>query len=58
MYIIMKRQKIFEVLIVKWVVKVRILGNASLMVFLTYWIYLFFSTFPVQHTLIYFPTQH
>ena len=30
----MKIQKIFEVLIVKWNVKVRILGNASSMAFL------------------------
>ena len=45
--IIMKTQKkIFEVLIIKWVVKVKILGNASSMAFLANW------------TLLYFPTQH
>ena len=43
----MKAQKIFEVLIRKWVVKVRILAvNASSMAFLANW------------TLLYFPTQH
>ena len=39
-------KKIFEVLIIKWVVKVKILGNASSMAFLANW------------TLLYFPTQH
>ena len=45
-YKIMKTQKIFEIFIVKWAVKVRILGNASFMAF-----YLignsYFSTFSV-----------
>ena len=40
----MKTQKeIFEVLIVKWVVKVRILGNASSMAFLANWTHLVFN---------------
>ena len=42
-YIIMKRQKIFDVLIGKRVVKIRILGNASLMTFLAHWIHPFFN---------------
>ena len=39
----MKTKKIFEVLIVKWVVKVRIFRNASSMVFLANWIHLVFN---------------
>ena len=35
--------EIFEVLIVKWIVKVKILGNASFMAFLPNWIHLFFN---------------
>ena len=49
-YITMKRQKIFEILIVKWVVKVRILGIGSSMVFLANWIHLFFNFSCPTHT--------
>ena len=49
-YIIMRRQKIFKVLIVKCVVKVRILGSPSLMAFLANWIHLFFNFSCPTHT--------
>ena len=52
-YVIMKRQKISEVLIVKWVVKARISGND----FFSQLDTPIFSIFPIQHKLIYFPTQ-
>ena len=52
-YEIVTAQKIFEVFIVKWVVKVRILGNASFMAFLPYWIHLFFNFFCLTDTAIF-----
>ena len=57
-HITMKTQKeVFEVLIVKWAVKVRISGNASSMAFSANWIHLVLNFSRSSDGAI-FPTQH